>query len=183
VTYSVDGRLLISCGRDKSVKATVVGTGKLIRTVAASTDYINAVVVTPTLAISGGRDRTPATYDLASSLGEIFLKGTGNDVAPDRPSAQYTKKLEGQAGEVLDLALNAKRTTLAVAGTSTEVRVYSLPDGKRLANLTGVPAPAYSVALNADGSRVAVGSYNGQVSIYDVASGKVFKQVVPVPVD
>jgi len=93
------------------------------------------------------------------------------------------EKLEAQPGEILDLATDAKRTRLAVAGAAGEVRVYSLPDGKRLANLTAVPAPVYGVALSADGSRVATGSYNGQVGIYDTASGKLLKQLVPVPVE
>jgi hypothetical protein len=183
VTFSLDGRLLISCSRDKTVKVTLVETGKLIRSIATSGDYVNAVAATPTLAISAGRDRVPATYDLKLSLGDVALTGSGNDVVPTRPAAQYTRKLEAQPGEVLDLSTDAKRTKLAVAGAASEVRVYSLPDGKRLASLTAVPAPVYAVALSSDGARVASGSYNGQVGIYDAASGKLIKQLVPVPVE
>ncbi|OAI46388.1 hypothetical protein AYO44_02155 [Planctomycetaceae bacterium SCGC AG-212-F19] len=183
VTFSMDGRLLISASRDKTVKVTLVETGKLIRSIANSSDYVNAVAASPTLAISGGRDRVPATYDLKASLGDVVLTGSGNGLTPTQPAAQYTKKLEGQPGEVLDLATNAARTRLAVASAGSEVRVYSLPDGKRLANLTNVPAPVFSVALTADGARAATGSYNGQVGIYDAATGKLVKQFVPVPVD
>lgn len=183
VSYSVDGRLLISCGRDKTVKVSLAETGKLIRSIATANDYVNAVVATPTLAISGGRDRLPTTYDLKLSLGDVVLTGVGNALVPTRPTAQYTKKLEAQAGEILDLAVNAKRTMLAVAGTAGEVRIYALPDGKRLATLSGVPAPVFAVALSADGSRVATGSYNGQLGIYDAANGKLLKQLVPVPVE
>jgi WD40 repeat protein len=182
VVYSTDGRLLISGSRDKTIKASLAENGKLLRSVATSTDYVNAVAATPTLAISGGRDRVPALYDLKQALGDVVLKGSGNDVVPDRPSAQYTRKLEGQPGDVLDLAVNAKRTSLAVAGNAGEVRVYRLPDGARVATLTAVPAPVYAVALNADGTRVATGSYSGQVGIYDAANGKLVKQLVPVPV-
>jgi hypothetical protein len=183
VVYSTDGRLLISGSRDKTIKASLAENGKLLRSIATSTEYVNAVAATPTLAISGGRDRVPAVYDLKLALGDVVLKGSGNDMVPDRPSAQYTRKLEGQPGEVLDLAVNAKRTVLAVAGNSGEVRVYRLPDGGRLASLAPVSAPVYGVALSADGARVATGSYNGQVGIYDAANGKLIKQVVPVPVE
>jgi WD40 repeat protein len=183
VVYSGDGRLLLSGSRDRSIKACLADSGKLLRSVATSTDYVNAVAMTPDLAISGGRDRVPAVYDLKSSLGEAVLKGSGNDTIPDRPSAQYTRKLEGQPGEILDLAVNARRTVLAVAGNSSEVRIYRLPDGARLATLTAVPAPVYAVAVSAEGTRVATGSYNGQVGIYDAANGKLLKQLVPVPVE
>jgi WD40 repeat protein len=183
VTFSMDGRLLVSVSRDKTVKVTLVETGKLIRSIATSSDYVNAVACTPTLAVSGGRDRVPATYDLKASLGDVVLKGSGNGLTPTQPAAQYTKKLEGQPGEVLDMAVNAARTKLAVSGTGSEVRIYSMPDGKRLANITAVPAPVYAVALSNDGTRAATGSYSGQVGIYDAGTGKLIKQVVPVPVD
>ncbi len=182
VTFSVDGRLLISCSRDRTIKVTLTENGKLLRSLATSTDYVNAVAATATLALSAGRDRVPAVYDLKVALGDVVQKGNGNGMVPDSPSAQYTRKLEAHPGEVIDLAVDAKRTKLAVAGASSEVRINSLPDGRRLATLTAVPAPVYGVALSADGTRVATGSYNGQVGIYDAITGKLIKQLVPVPV-
>jgi WD40 repeat protein len=183
VAYSLDGRLLISGSRDKTIKVSLTENGKLLRSIATSADTVNAVAATPTHAVSAGRDRIPALYDLRLSLGDVVLKGSGNDMVPDRPSAQYTRKLEAHPGEVLDLATDAKRTKLAVAGIGSEVRVCNLPDGRRLATLTAVPSPVFGVALSADGTRVATGSYNGQVGIYDAVSGKLLRQLVPVPVE
>src|SRR5262249_4448467 len=126
-------------------------------------------------------DGVRPAYDRKLALGEVALRGTGNEMGPDRPSSQYTRQLEAQPGEVLDLAINAKRTVLAVAGHFGEVRLYALPEGRRLATLTGVPAPVYGLALSGDGTPVATGSYNGQVGIYDAATGKLLRQLVPVP--
>jgi WD40 repeat protein/mono/diheme cytochrome c family protein len=183
VTFSVDGRLLISGSRDRTIKVAMADSGKMLRSIATSPDQVNAVAATATLAISAGRDRVPAVYDLKLSLGAVVLKGNGNEAIPDSPAAQYTRKLEGQGGEVLDLGIDAKRTKLAVAGVSSEARIYSLPAGGRLATLTPVPSPVYCIALSADGTRAATGSYNGQVGIYDAATGKLLKQLVPVPVE
>lgn len=183
VTWSSDGRLLISGSRDKTIKVSLAENGLLLRSIATSTDCVNCVAATATVAISGGRDRVPATYELRQALGDVVLRGSGNDMVPDRPAAQYTRRLEGQGGEILDMATDAKRTKLAVAGASGEVRVYNLPDGRRLATLTGVPAPVYGVALSADGTRVATGSQDGKVGIYDATSGKAIRQFVPVPVE
>src|SRR5439155_20154284 len=106
VAWSVDGRLLISGSRDKTIKVSLAESGRLIRSIATSTDYVHAVSATPTLAISAGRERVPATYDLKLALGDVALRGSGNEMGPDRPSAQYTRRLETQPGEVLDLGGN-----------------------------------------------------------------------------
>jgi hypothetical protein len=182
VAWSADGRLLFTGSRDKTIKACMADNGKMLRSLATSTDFVNAVAATPTLAISAGRDRAPALYDLKQALGDVVTKGTG-DMIPDRPASQYTRRLEAQAGEVHDLALDAKRTKLAIASASSEARIYSLPAGARLATLTGVPAPVYCIALSADGTKAATGSYTGQVGIWDAATGKLIKTLVPVPVD
>src|SRR5262249_25077383 len=84
-TWSVAGRLLISGSRDKTIKVSFAESGKLIRSIATSLDYVNAVAATPTLAISAGRDRVPAAYDLKLALGDVVLKGSGNEAVPDRP--------------------------------------------------------------------------------------------------
>jgi WD40 repeat protein len=182
VAFSTDGRILISSSRDKTIKVILTENGRLLRSLATSTDYVNAAASTVGFAISAGRDRTPALYDLKSALGDVATKGNAVDMIPDRPSNQFTRKLEGFGGEVLDLSVDLKHTKLAVAGASSEVRVYSLPAGGRLATLSMVPAPVYGVALSADGTRVATGSYNGQVGIYDAVNGKLIRQLVPVPV-
>lgn len=183
VAWSPDGRLIVSGSRDRTIKVMLAENGQLLRTLATSTEFVNCVAVAPTLAISAGRDRTPSAYDLKSALGDVAVKGNSTDTVPDRPAAQYTRRLEGQPGEVLDMAMDAKRTKLAVCSSGAEVRVYALPAGGRLATLTPVPAPVFSVALSADGTKAATGSFNGQVGIYDAVSGKLLKQLVPVPVE
>src|SRR5205823_10701350 len=132
----------------------------------------NGVAATSTLGISAGRDRVPATYDLKLALGEVALRGTGNEMGPDRPSAQYTRPLEGQPGEILDLAINAKRTVLAVAGNFGEARLYALPEGRRLATLAGPAALGYGIALSSRRTRPATGSSSGPRGISDAATGK-----------
>jgi WD40 repeat protein len=181
VCYSPDGQLLFSAGRDRSVKVAAAETGKLLRTIAAPPDYVNAVAASDGLALSAGRDRVPAAYTLKQALASVTLQGAGNGTKPVLPTA-YTRRLEAQPGEVFALSVSADRKLMAVAGAYGEARVYQVADGKRVAALSGLPAPVYGVALSADGSRLAAGGADGTVRIYDVPQGKLLRQVAPVPV-
>jgi hypothetical protein len=184
VCFSLDGRLLVSSGRDKSVKVSFADSGKLVRSIATSAELVTAVGATATHALSGGRDRVPAAYDLQLALGDTVFNGPiNNETKPVDQSAQYTRPFETQPGEVLDLDTNADRSILAVVGKSAEVRIYKIADGSRVALLGPVPAPAYCVALSPDGSRVAAGSHDGRISLFDVQAGTLTTTIVPLPVE
>lgn len=184
VCFSADGRLLISSGRDKTVKVSLVDGGKLIRSLASSSGLFAAVAATPTLALAGGRDRVPAAYDLRAALGDVEFTGRAVEGAapPIEQAAQFTRAFEGQSGEILDLALSGDRSLLAVASSGGEVRVYRVADGGLVAAIGGLPSPVYSVALSGDGTRLAAGSYNGEINLVELPSGTRLKTVVPVPV-
>lgn len=182
VTYSVDGKMLFSVGRDKAVKVSSAEDGKLLRAIASLSDYVNAVDATEGLAIAAGRDRTPTTYTLKQALLGVTLEGSGNGTRPVANAAAYTKRLEGQPGEVLALAVSADRKLLAVGGAYSDVRVYQVVDGKRIALIAGVPQPVYAVALSPDGKCLAVGGASGQIHLHELPGGKRLQQVTPVPV-
>jgi WD40 repeat protein len=159
-------------------------TGKLVRSIASSVELMSAVAATPTHALSGGRDRVPAAYDLQLALGDTVFNGPiNNETKPVDQSAQYTKPFEAQPGEILDLATSADRSLVAVAGKFPEVRVYKTADSSRVVAIGGLPTPIYCVALAPDGARLAAGSQNGQVFVYDLPAGTLVSTIVPVPVE
>ena len=43
------------------------------------------------------------TTEVLAALGDVVLKGSGNDMVPDRPASQYTRRLEAQPGEVYNV--------------------------------------------------------------------------------
>lgn len=184
VAFSASGQLLISGSRDKTVKVTRVETRKLLRTIASNEDCVNAVATAPGLAISAGRNRIPACYQLAANLVETdyAAQSAAEATLPGVP-ADALRKFETQPGEILDCATNAARTLLAVAGMASEVRVYHLSDLRATSSLANVPAPVYSVALSPDGTRLCAGSQSGQISLFDLTNGQLLKQWIPVPVD
>lgn len=181
VVYSPDGKLLVSAGRDKATKVSSAETGKLLRALDASPDFIGCVACDDQFAVSAGRARMLIGYELKIAFQGIEVTGAGNGAQPVTRRDQYAKPFEGPPGVVIDLATSGDRKVLAVAGAFPEIRLYQLATRQRTATITNLPSPIFAVALNADGSRLAAGSKNGQLQIFDVPTSKLLKSVQPVP--
>lgn len=182
VAYTPDGKMLVSGGRDKATKVSSAETGRLLRAVDASPDFITSVAANELFAVSAGRARTLIGYEFKTALEGVGVTGSGNGAQPVLKREQYVKAFEGQPNEVLDLATSADRKLLAVVGASGEVRVYQVADRQRVTLIGNVVAPIYSAALNATGNRLALGTKSGIVQIHELPSGKLLKSLVPVPV-
>ena len=182
VAWTPNGKYLVSAGRDKSTKVADVATGKLLRSVDASTERTMSVVSDNAFAVSAGKSRALTAFQLDVALQNVGVTGAGNGAKPVTRRNQYAKNFESQPGEVLDMALSGDRKRVAVAGRFGEVRVYNLADRKRVAVIGGVRAPVYGVSLNRDGSRVAVAGRHGVLEVFRVADGKKQRSIVPVPV-
>ncbi|MBQ17195.1 MAG: hypothetical protein CMJ65_08720 [Planctomycetaceae bacterium] len=182
VAWTPDGKKLVTAGRDKATKVASVETGKLLRTVDSSKERMSSVVTDGVFAVSAGKARTLIGYQLDVALQNVSVTGAGNGAKPITRRDQYTKNFEGQPGEVIDIALSGNRKSIAVAGLSTEVRIYSIADRKRTAIATGVRAPVFSVALNGDATLLAVGGQDGQLEVYRLPKVQRVFSRIPVPV-
>jgi hypothetical protein len=182
VTFTPDGKMIVTGGRDKSTKVASVETGKLLRTLDESANQISAVAGNAEFAFSSGRARTLTGFEFKIALQGVEVAGAGNSSRPNTRRAQYAKGMEAQPGVVLDMSTSFDRKRLAIAGAFGEIRVYDTTTRQRVALISGVAAPVYAVALNLDGTHVVVGTKSGEVQIYNVADGKLIQGLTPVPV-
>lgn len=182
VAWTPNGKYLVTAGRDKATKVADVATGKLLRTVDASSERTMSVVCDDMFAVSAGKSKAMTSFQLGIALQNIGVTGAGNGAKPISRRNQYAKGFEAQPGEVLDMALSGDRKRVAVAGRFGEVRVYTLADRKRVAAVSGVRSPVYGVALNRDGTRVAVAGREGVLEVFGLPDGKKLQSVVPVPI-
>jgi hypothetical protein len=182
VAYTPDGKMLVTGGRDKTTKIASVQTGELLRVLDTSTERIGAVAADGLFAISAGKARSLVGFELKIALDSIPAAGAATDSRPITSRGQYARDFEGQAGEVLALALSGDRKLVAAAGAFGDVRVYQIANRQRVALIPNVPAPVYAVALDAKGSRLALGTKSGLIQVYELPSGKLLKSLVPVPV-
>jgi WD40 repeat protein len=165
VTFCVGGKRLLSCGRDRTIRALAAGDGKLLKTLATFDGAVTRVVERPGFAqvLAAGEKMEPRIYDV-EGLREI-------------------RKLEMQPGPIFAAAFSADGKRLALAGSAGELRTYEADTGKRLSSLFSGPGWIYSLAFDASGKRLAAGGYEGTVRMWDIESGRKTAEIIPVPLE
>ena len=162
VTFCAGGERLLSCGRDRTVRAAVAGDGKLLKTLATFGRTVTRVVERPGFAqvLAAGESMEPRLYDV-EGLKEI-------------------RKFEKQPGPVFAAAFSADGRRLALAGSAAQLQIYDADSGKRISSLPSGPGWVFTLAFDASGKRLAAAGYDGTVSIWDLESGKKAAEAIPV---
>ncbi len=178
--FSLDSSHLVSVGRDRSMKLSVVETQQFLDNITsitpgALTGGLHAVDRHPKQdqILVGGGDGVPKIYRMHREK----ERKIGDDY-------NLIHKLPRVPGRVFDVAYS-RDGGLVVVGSSDSgeghVWIYSGSDGKLVAKMDGVKGGIYCVAFDRDGKTVASGGFEGVVFLNDAKTGKLVKQFVPVP--
>jgi WD40 repeat protein len=170
--FGVDGKRIVSVGRDRAAKLTDATSGAFLENVNLLRGELGAVARHPTkdIVVIAGEDRTPYIY--------VMDRPKNMKIADD---TTLVRKLERQAGVVFALAWSPDGSRIAVAGASPEVTVYDAESGDRVASCKGHAAGIYAIAFSPDSKILATGGFDGQVRLYNVKTGELAKAFVPVP--
>ncbi|HKX00492.1 MAG TPA: WD40 repeat domain-containing protein [Bryobacteraceae bacterium] len=171
--FGVDGKRVVSVGRDQAAKLTDATSGAFIENINALRGELAAIARHPTrdLILIGGTERVPYLY--------MMDRPASMKIADD---STLIRKFEMQDGPIFALAFSPDGSRIAVAGASEEVPVYKTETGERVATCKGHTG-TYAIAFSPDGDQLATGGFDGKVRIYEVASGKLARDFVPVPVE
>ena len=171
--FGVDGKRLVSVGRDQAAKLTDASNGQFIENINAFRGELAAVARHPArdVILIGGAERVPYLYtmDRAASM----------KIADD---STLIRKFEMQDGAIFALAFSPDGSRIAVAGAADDVPIYQTETGERTATCKGRKG-TYAVAFSPDGEQLATGGFDGKVRICEVKSGKLVRDFVPVPVE
>ena len=172
--FGVDGKRLVSVGRDRSAKLTDASSGAFQENVNLLRGELAAVARHPSkdIVVIGGEDRVAYVY--------LMDRPKNMKIADD---TTLVRKLERQNGAIAALAWSPDGNRIAVAGAAPEVNVYDANTGSRVASCKGHTAGIYTIAFSPDGATLATGGFDGTVRLYDPATCALKKGFVPVPLE
>jgi WD40 repeat protein len=201
VSFSPDGKKLVSASFDHALGLWDVDKAELIKKYAPHSDFVYAVAFAPSgqHLFSASKDRTVQMTDLATGKSVFTFSGLDQDimavaVSPDGKNVvssgfetsiywwnpQTGERIKAQGGHgvaVHDLAFSKDGKRLISAGADRTVRLW---DGQTGAAVRTIPVGSivYATALSPDKKVVAAGCYDGVVRLYDEASSKLLATLI-----
>jgi WD40 repeat protein len=172
--FGVDGKRVVSVGRDRSAKLTDAASGGFQENVNLLRGELSAVARHPSkdIVVIGGEDRIAYVY--------LMDRPKNMKIADD---TTLIRKLERQNGAITALAWSPDGNRIAVAGAAPEVNVYDAGTGARVAACKGHAAGIYGVAFSPDSATLATGGFDGTVRLYDPSNCALKKSFVPVQLE
>jgi WD40 repeat protein len=193
--FSPDGRTLVSCGRDGTVRFWEVATGRCLRTIEAHGDEVNDAAFSPdgrSLATAGD-DGAIKVWDVETGVEHARISAHKGDAIAVRFSPDGQRLISaGRNDFMLKLWDRATQKELA-SKRAHELAITGLvqaPDGKtiattsddgyaklwNIADLTlkkSIPCgrDVYGLAFSSDGSQLATADAAGRVRTWDRSSG------------
>lgn len=179
--FSVDGKHIVTVGRDMAMKLSIVENGQFVDNITSITPGalkggLMAIRRHPLRDefLTGGSDGEPKLYKMirtqARQIGDDFNRIRGYAPLP---------------GRIFALDFNADGTKFVVgasAAMSGSVRIYSTEDAKLLFELPGHSRAIFAVDFRPDGAQVATGGFDGNLRLFDANTGALVKQFIPVQI-
>lgn len=173
--FSLDGTRVVSASRDKAIKLIDVASGRLIDDVSKPREALSSLARHPkeNMVVAG-------TVDGGLRLFRMEPRG-GRLAEGDDKENSFVKELERMPGAVTGVAISADGTRLAAACATGEARVFSIPEGKRIAVLKAGEGALFAVAISPDGQRVATAGYDGKIRFFGGQKWEMVQSIDAVP--
>ena len=170
--FTLDGKQLVSAGRDKAMKLIEAEHGRFVD------DINNPLEACVSLARHPREERVLYGGDLGTA--RIYKISDNQARTAGRNDTNRLKEFERQPGPVTAVAFSPDGAAAAL-GSIGEVRVYDANEAKKLLTLSGHTGPVYAIAYKPDGSQIATGGWDGMVRLFDAKTGNLVRQFPSVP--
>jgi WD40 repeat protein/tRNA A-37 threonylcarbamoyl transferase component Bud32 len=191
VTFSPDGRLLLSSHFGGAAVVRDAGSGKLLCTLPGPRQVLSAAFTPDGRCLATGEadgslrvwdpgtarvlhhlqgpGRTPATCLAFSPDGAWLAWGdpNGNVEVRDSAGGRSAFRVKGHAGSVTALSFSPDGARLASAGEDKMIRIWDVRGGKGLLGLVGHADVVVGVSFSPDGRRVASAGADRSIKVWD----------------
>jgi WD40 repeat protein len=154
ISYSPDGRYLLTASEDRTAKIWEASEMKLVHSIAGHQEKVLDAKYS-----SNNKYIATASHDKTA----ILWSGDGKS---------RLKDLRGHSGWVFSVSFSKSSTLLATGSDDKTVRVWRVQDGHCVHTLAGHSGLVYDVAFSPDGEALASGSVDKSVKIWRVTSDK-----------
>ena len=160
VSYSPDGKHIVSASKDKTIRIWDVFSGKELLAITGHTDDVNFATYSP-----DGNYIASASYDKTI---RIWDAKTGNEV----------NVLKGHTSLVYSVSFSPDGNYIASASYDETIRIWDTKTGKVMQVLVGHTGAVNMAVFSPDGKYIASASDDGTVKIWDVKTGKEIKKLI-----
>lgn len=173
--FTLDGKRVLSCSRDKAMKLVDVAQGHFIDDINKLQENLLCLARHPTtnLVACGSDQGIPRIYKISENQGRA--------AANNNNDANLVRQFERQPGPVHAIAYRPDGTAIIVGGSGGEARVYDVRDGNRLATLKGHAGAIFAVAFHPVRNQLCTGGFEGTLRIFDGSTGTLLVAFSPVP--
>ena len=191
VSFSPDGKRIVSGSSDKTIRIWDATTGKELETLEGHTIAVNSVSFSPDgkRIVSGSYDRTIRIWD--ATTGEVLdtLEGHTRAVKTvsfspdgkrivscsgdntiriwDATTGKVLETLEGYTDDVNSVSFSPDSKRIVSGSDDRTIRIWDATTGKKLETLEGHTEGVSSVSFSPDGKRIVSGSSDNTIRIWD----------------
>ncbi len=159
IAFSADGKQIVSCSGDRTVRIWNVETGKEEKQLKFKRGARTAIFSPNSKLLAvGGLDRKVYIIDLKTG--------------------KPRHKLAGHSFSIRSLAFSPDGKTLASGSDDMSIMLWNVESGEKKVTLTGHSSLVTALTFDQDGKQLYSASPDGSVRVWDVATGKEAKRLV-----